>query len=295
MQTFLNDSQNSKEIRFFNLLSFIFSIISLILVLFLYILFIKRKQLTEINIFSLQLSFSPLFNAISYLFPKQENDSSFSCKLQAMFHIFSILLIFNMMFIYFFVNYIKFSNSTLLHSQKSLYVIYTLNWILMFLMIGFHFLHKPTINTFYLCRYAISKKEGFVDATYCIVMMIFGFVFFFLIAKSIKKKINESSNQNIISLYENAVSYFFIMIAVIALNLLGYFLKVIRNNMIFELIDRILELVSCLFVLIFLLEIKGLKELLIMCKCLKEKESNEISIISSLGSHIIEGEISVDE
>ena len=274
----MTDNELEKEILKIILITY--SIICLVLLVVVYILIFRRKNFSDMEIFSLQLSLAPLLNAISYLLPAD------LCKIQAVTHVFSVFCVFSLYFIYYLNNYLLFSNSSLLNSKKTKIRMYILNWLFILILALINYSNNDVEHneSKFLCRYPTDNLITIINIIYLVLMLLLGIILLYLIAKKIKKTVKANMNFEK-NLYKNVINIFIMIVFIFTLNVLGFFLKLKKiggERLIYEFIDRTLECIGFLLVTVFLIGRNGFSELKQMFTCKKEQDYNTMNVLNTI-------------
>ena len=285
------EEQNpNPEATFCKYFSFIFSIIGICLIILKIILTFKtKKKLTIFSLHTVHLVIGIILNVVSFLIQFiLGNKNKLPCRLTAIFHISSLNLLINMLFTFYLI-----ALTSVIHQKQTKKIsfhiaIYVINWIIIGLFVLFYSYSEPVQNHLDTCRYEINfslQKEqnkaitalsrtsiltaANVNTIYSFVMLLAICMCFFGLKFSLKKFnssiVSPSSSKKLDKILET----FIVIIVVLLLQFLSFLFNFFPATVL-EVVDRVLENIGFMFVLVFLvLPRKELKQ----CFCRDKEES----------------------
>lgn len=244
---------------------FIFSLITSsivgILLIFSFTLSIKKFTSKKSSFLLFQLSISCTFNCISYFFPYHQpplketgitnKDIHILCKLQALFHVISLLFSVNLLFIYYLLNYIVLTKYNLATSKTFRHKIYISNLVIIFIFIIINVINLPCPTRLEVCRYYSDEIVFKIDEIYSLAIMVMITFLFILIEFKVEEQMKIVNDNMLIENLKNARRFFWLIAIMVVIKTVSFFVKEEKKiNWIFA-IDRVCENLSVMSILIF--------------------------------------------
>ena len=240
-------SHMDNAIKFCDIISFIYAIITFCFFIILIISTIKQGVRTSKQILSFNMAIICVLNAITYLMPDPDveigttiNKSEHPlCFIKALIHLGTVTGTVNITFLCYFMYYVELKLKRYSKSICFQTMCYVVNWLIIGVIVLFYGFAEIHINELKCCRFRLRQTITTVNTVYSAVVICLTFVMYFVLRYHVKTQINQlEPDEAVKTSFRNAINYFVIVVLLALIKLMSFFLNTVFP---FRVVDRIFE------------------------------------------------------